>query len=58
MREKKFIYRILIGKSSGKRPLSRRRQGWIDRRCRDVRGEIVRATTRYLDKYSGGLYVV
>jgi len=58
MREKKFIYRILIGKISGKRPLSRRRQGWEDRRCRDVREEIVRARTRYLDKYLGGSYVV
>jgi hypothetical protein len=44
MREKKFIYRILIRKSSRKRPLSSRRQGWEDRRCRDVRGEIDKST--------------
>jgi len=58
MREKKNIYRILIGKSSRKRLLIRRRHRWEERRCRDVRREIVRACTRYLDKYFGDLYVV
>jgi hypothetical protein len=57
MREKKNIYRILTWKSSGKRQLSKLREGWEDRRCRDVRGEIVRTRTRYLDKYFGGSYV-
>jgi hypothetical protein len=30
MREKRNVYRLLVGKPEGKRPLGRPRRGWID----------------------------
>jgi hypothetical protein len=30
MGEKRNAYRLLVGKSEGKRPLGRRRRGWVD----------------------------
>jgi hypothetical protein len=30
MGEKRNVYRLLVGKAKGKRPLGRPRRGWID----------------------------
>jgi hypothetical protein len=30
MGQKRNVYRILLGKPEGKRPLGRRRHGWVD----------------------------
>jgi hypothetical protein len=30
MEEKRNVYRILVGKPEGKRPLGRQRRGWVD----------------------------
>jgi hypothetical protein len=35
--EKKNVYRILVGKSEGKKPLGRPRRGWIDNIKMDLR---------------------
>jgi hypothetical protein len=36
-REKRNAYRILVGKSEGKRPLGRPRQSWVDNITIDLR---------------------
>jgi hypothetical protein len=38
MREKRNAYRILVGKSEGKRPLGRQRRRWVDNIKMDLRG--------------------
>jgi hypothetical protein len=38
MREQKYVYRILVGKPVGKRPLGRPRRRWIDKVKMDLRG--------------------
>jgi hypothetical protein len=30
MGEKRYVYRLLVGKPEGKRPLGRPRRGWMD----------------------------
>jgi hypothetical protein len=35
--EKSNAYRILMGKSEGKRPLGRPRRGWVDNKKMDLR---------------------
>jgi len=37
MRERRGVYRVLVGKSEGKRPLARRRRGWKDNIKIDIR---------------------
>jgi hypothetical protein len=37
MREKKNIYRILVGKPEGKRPLGKPRRGWVSNIKIDLR---------------------
>jgi hypothetical protein len=37
MREKRNAYRILVGKSEGKRPLGRPRRRWVDNIKMDLR---------------------
>jgi hypothetical protein len=37
MREKRNVYRILVGKAEGKRPLGRRRRRWVDNIKMDLR---------------------
>jgi hypothetical protein len=34
--EKRNVYRILVGKPEGKRPLGRRRRGWMDNIKMDI----------------------
>jgi hypothetical protein len=36
MGEKRNVYRLLVGKSEGKRPLGRRRRRWIDNITMDL----------------------
>jgi hypothetical protein len=38
MREKRKVYRILVGKAEGKRPLGRPRRRWEDNIKMDLRG--------------------
>jgi hypothetical protein len=35
--EKRNVYRILVGKPEGKRPLGRTRRGWVDNIKMDLR---------------------
>jgi hypothetical protein len=37
MGEKRNAYRILVGKSEGKKPLARKRRRWVDNIKMDVR---------------------
>jgi hypothetical protein len=37
MREKKYAYRILVGKPEGKRPMGRPRCRWVDKVKMDLR---------------------
>jgi hypothetical protein len=37
MREKKNVYRILVGKPEGKRPLGKPRRKWVDNIKMDLR---------------------
>jgi hypothetical protein len=36
-KEKRNAYRILVGKSEGKRPLGRPRRGWVDNNKMDLK---------------------
>jgi hypothetical protein len=36
MGEKRNVYRLLVGKPEGKRPLGKRRRGWIDNNKMDL----------------------
>jgi hypothetical protein len=51
MREMRHVYKILVGKPEGKRPLGRPRRRWED----NIRMEVVDRDHLTKDKGSGGL---
>jgi len=45
MDEEKGVYRVLVGKSDGKRPLGRPRRGWVD----NIRMDLQEVGCEYMD---------
>jgi len=45
MDEEREVYRVLMGKTEGKRPLERPRRGWVD----NIRIDLQEVGCRYMD---------
>ena len=45
MGEERGVYRVLVGKSEGRRPLGRRRHGWVD----NIRMDLQEVGCGYMD---------
>jgi len=45
MGEERGVYRVLVGKPEGKRPLGRPRHGWVD----NIRMDLQEVECRYMD---------